>query len=176
MINIGIKIFIIINFDVKKKYLSNLNKKFLKTKDNLNNKISNVNENIKIKLQRDINKYVTNQKYFCENQNLFYNENFENRIKTTDVNFQNKIYNMFVYKYSDRVSKVIIRKKSWEIKETKNLLEALYYYSNKKNIKNEDIYIVDIGANIGWYSILFGKYGFKVISFEPTKINIIKCH
>ena len=69
---------------------------------------------------------------------------------------------MNVYIKSDIVSNFIIRKKNWEKKGTLNLLEALNYYSNKYNINNKDIYIIDIGANIGWYSILFGKYGFKV--------------
>ena len=45
------------------------------------------------------------------------------------------------------------------------------YYSKRKKIKREEIYIIDIGANIGWYSFIFGKYGYKIISFEPSKIN-----
>ena len=50
-------------------------------------------------------------------------------------------------------------------------MKALNFYSNKKNIKNENIYIVDIGANIGWYSFFLGKYGYNIISFEPNKLN-----
>ena len=41
----------------------------------------------------------------------------------------------------------------------------------KKNIKKEDIYIIDIGANIGWYTFILGKYGYKIISFEPLPLN-----
>ena len=41
----------------------------------------------------------------------------------------------------------------------------------KNNIKNNDIYILDIGANIGWYSISLGRYGYKIIGFEPSDIN-----
>ena len=29
-------------------------------------------------------------------------------------------------------------------------------------LKNENIYIVDIGANIGWYSFFLGKYGYNI--------------
>ena len=47
--------------------------------------------------------------------------------------------------------------------DTNNILKALNYYSNKKGIKNEDIYILDIGANIGWYSFTLAKYGYKII-------------
>ena len=33
------------------------------------------------------------------------------------------------------------------------------------------MYILDIGANIGWYSFCLGKYGYKILSFEPMLIN-----
>ena len=31
--------------------------------------------------------------------------------------------------------------------------------------------MLDIGANIGWYTLTLGKEGYNVISFEPSKIN-----
>ena len=31
--------------------------------------------------------------------------------------------------------------------------------------------MLDIGANIGWFTFFFGKYGYKIISFEVSKIN-----
>ena len=78
---------------------------------------------------------------------------------------------MYVYKELDYVSNSIIRNRHWEISETSLLMKALEYYSKKTQIKYEDIYIIDIGANIGWYSIFFGKQGFKIISFEPSQLN-----
>ena len=78
---------------------------------------------------------------------------------------------MFVYRKGDYVSDCIIDQKAWEVDETSKILKTLNYYSIKKNIKNNDIYIIDIGANIGWYSFIFGKYGYNIISFEPSKIN-----
>ena len=78
---------------------------------------------------------------------------------------------MYVYRKSDVVSKSIISFKNYENFETKQIIKALNYYSKKKNIKNENIYILDIGANIGWYSFIFGKYGYKIISFEPLELN-----
>jgi len=41
-----------------------------------------------------------------------------------------------------------------------------------KNIENNNIFILDIGANIGWHSIFLGKYGYQILSFEPSDINI----
>ena len=116
-------------------------------------------------------KYINSQNYFCNNQNIFYNKIFEDRIKLIDIIFNDKKFNMFVYSNSDIVSNYIIKDKAWEVIETQNLLKALNYYSNKKNINKKDIYIIDIGANIGWYSFILGKYGYNIISFEPSKIN-----
>ena len=79
---------------------------------------------------------------------------------------------MYVYNKYDVVSNQIIGSKQWEGRSTKKLFDALNYYSNKKKIENKDIYIIDIGANIGWYSFIFGKYGYKVISFEPSRLNV----
>ena len=171
LMNLGVIIFIIIIFTIKKKiiYSNSPLDKLSKIKDNLNN----LNE--KVNYKKETEKLFHNiekiQNFFCDNLNISHNDDFEKKIKIADINFQNKTYNMNVYIKSDIVSNFIITKKNWEKKATLNILEALNYYSNKYNINNKDIYIIDIGANIGWYSILFGKYGFKVISFEPTKIN-----
>lgn len=116
---------------------------------------------------------MKNQTYFCENQNKFLNKNIERNMIIVDVKFQDLTYNMHVYTKYDGISFNLIKKKTWESEETENVLKALNYYSNKKNIKNKDIYVIDIGANIGWYSILLGQYGYKVISFEPNENKII---
>ena len=46
---------------------------------------------------------------------------------------------MYVYRKSDVVSGDIITYNNYEKKETKRLIEALKYVSNKRNIKNENI-------------------------------------
>ena len=70
---------------------------------------------------------------------------------------------MFVYKSSDAVSKSIRFEHKWEENHTLNVLNALDYYSKKKNIENKDVW-----NNIGWYSYYFGKYGYKILSFEAN--------
>ena len=99
------------------------------------------------------------------------NNKYEERVKLAEVDFNNKKYSMFVYKNSDTISRVIGSYKNWEGRDTMNIIKALNYYSNKTNIKNEDIYIMDLGTNIGWYSFYLGKYGYKILSFEPDHIN-----
>lgn len=128
--------------------------------------------NLNIEFNEDINeKYKIEQNYFCINQNYFYNINFENKIKLTKANFMNNSFDMFVYKEKDIVSEDIIKMGEHEGIDTNNILNALFYYSKKLKIKKEDIYILDVGANIGWYTFYLGIYGYNIISFEPSIIN-----
>jgi len=110
-------------------------------------------------------KFFLHQFYFCQNQNLFNNSLIEKEIKITKANLNKVSFDMFVYKKNDVVSNSILDFGSWEPKETKSLSDSLSYYSKKNNISENDIFILDIGANIGWYSLFFGKNGFNVISF-----------
>ena len=141
-----------------------------KMNDILNEKLSH--DNVTAIFNNYINKkYIEEQNNFCKNEYIFYNKNYEEKIKISNVIFDNFNYYMFVYKSNDIVSNFIIKEKAWEMGETKNILNGLNYYSKKKNITNNDIYILDIGANIGWFTFILGKYGYQIISFEPSNIN-----
>jgi len=78
---------------------------------------------------------------------------------------------MFI-KSEDIVSVVISNSNQWEPYDSKKLINALNYYSLLKNIANDNIYVLDIGANIGWYTLFLGKFGYKVLSFEPSDVNM----
>ena len=79
---------------------------------------------------------------------------------------------MYVYNDQDYISNSIRFGQSWESTETKQIINALNYYSSLKNIPNDNIYIIDIGANVGWYTLFLGKNGYQVLSFEPSILNI----
>ena len=129
-----------------------------------------MNKSNDIEFNQKINeKLIDEQNNFCNNINYF-NQKFEDLILLWDASFLGN-FQMFIYKKNDTVSRNIFYKKQWEVKETNNLLNALNYYSKKSKIKNEDIYILDIGANIGWYSITLGRFGYKIFAFEPYEIN-----
>ena len=176
LIIIGIIIFIYIyklnlnqnNFSklsIEKLYqISSTILKLIKLKEEELKNLLYFNNNINEKYKHELN-------YFCDNQNIYYNKEFEDKIKKIDVDLNEKKFYLFAYDNSDAVSNKIYSSKSWEEKQTNLLLNALNFYSNKKNIKNENIYFVDIGANIGWYSFFLGKYGYNIISFEPNKLN-----
>ena len=144
-------------------------KNYLYSKKYNNIRVSNIsyiefNETIYKKLKEE-------QDYFCNYQYLFYNEEYEKKIRLVKINLNDLNFNHFIYKKKDFVSLNILRTNYWELNETNNLINALNYYSDKKNIKKEDIYIFDVGSNIGWYSIVLGKYGYKIFSFEPSEMN-----
>ena len=119
-----------------------------------------------------LNKYKEQQNEFCNNESKYYNLEYEKRLKKTFVTYLGKDFMMYVYKYQDIVSRQISDLKVWEADETRKLLKALDYYSSKKNISKQNIYVLDIGSNIGWYTFYLGKYGYKILSFEPSYLNM----
>ena len=112
------------------------------------------------------------QMEFCNEQNKYINSQFEKQIKLSKLSFLGNSYDMYVYKYKDFVSKNIAFHHSWETTETRRVINALKYFSSLKNIPNDNIYILDIGSNIGWYTMLLAKNGYQVLSFEPSIKNM----
>ena len=98
-------------------------------------------------------------------------QEYENKITKVYAKFSGKILDLFVYKNNDYISNLIKEFHSWEEEHTTKILKALEYYSKKKQIENKDIYLLDIGSNIGWYTYSLGKYGYNILSFEASKIN-----
>ena len=63
-----------------------------------------------------------------------------------------------------------IERKTYFLKEyEKKRMDKLFQYSKKNN---SNIFI-DVGANIGFYSILFSDKFSRVYSFEPNKRNFL---
>ena len=147
-----------------------------------NNSINNGYKSNTLKINEDddedkdfneltIQKYFYNQNFFCINKEIFYNSFYEEKIETMNAVFEDINLKMFIYKKNDGVSIDISKNKVWESEETQSILSALNYFSVKKNILKKDIFILDVGANIGWYSLILGKRGYNIVSFEPSKIN-----
>ena len=135
-----------------------------------NNTFKNNNNNSHVD-EIQIMKFMEYQSNFCKNPHIYNNSLIEDNIKTVNINYNDIVFEMFVYKNNDIVSKIILESGKWEPVETQSLLSSLSYYTKKKNILENDVYILDIGANIGWYSLILGRNGFNIISFEPSKIN-----
>jgi hypothetical protein len=145
----------------------------------LNQTIYNVSQLNETEIELDIfafnqkknEEYINDQNFFCNSLNLNLNIDYEKKINISKIELNNITFELYIYKDKDVVSDNIIKNKNWEPSETNELLNALSYFSNKKQTKKEDIYILDIGANIGWYSFFLGKYGYKILAFEPSHIN-----
>ena len=165
---INIKIF---NFSIKSNVkLENI---LLKLKSDMNKEIIGLKEFIKIKEFNEVinEKFKQKQINFCNNISKYLNKYFENQIKLSEAHFNNITYNMFVYKENDIVSNTISDNHHYEKDETYNILDGLNFYSKKKNLINNNIYIIDVGGNVGWYTLILGKLGYNVVSFEPLKMN-----
>ena len=133
--------------------------------------VNNNDSNYYIFNEKINKKYIKNQNDFCVLQNYNNYSSYINNITLVKANYNDISFYMYVLKGKDIVSSFIKRTQIWEKKQTTKLIEALDFYTKKFNIKNKEAYIIDIGANLGWYTLLFGKLGFNVLSFEPSNIN-----
>jgi len=75
---------------------------------------------------------------------------------------------MYVYKYlATYMSNEILKTVQYEPYHMPHFLDILKYYGEKNNlIKNEDIFMNDIGGNMGAYPLFLGKFGYSIITFE----------
>ena len=151
-----------------------------KTKIKVNNILNNeLNSELKNNLYKyaELNKkilepYIEKQRDFCVNPQKYYNEQIENEIKLQKIIVNDISYEMFIYTGVDIVSKTITIYKQYEGLETINILNALKCYGKKNNIKrNKDIFMLDIGGNIGWYPSFLGRFGYTILTFEPMEKN-----
>lgn len=133
---------------------------------NMAYKLSNTSKDI-------IQEYIETQNNFCNNPNKYLNNKFEELIKLTDFSFRNISYKIYVYKNSDKyMSNRIIKTGKYEPKHMSNFLDVLQYYREKNNIiKNEDIFMLDIGGSLGVYPLFLGKFGYSILTFEASPRN-----
>jgi FkbM family methyltransferase len=88
-------------------------------------------------------------------------------IHTKQVGFQ-----MHHHGKKDAVSSSIMRTGGWEVSIIRNLIENIEIYARERKKEMEDLTFVDIGANIGWYSMAIASLGVNVVAFEPMAPNL----
>lgn len=116
-------------------------------------------------------KYIENQIHFCQSDDLFYDTEIENKIKRVRAHLNNIAFYMFVYKSNDYVSDSISGSGAWEGIQVSKLIKSLNYYGEKKKLNKNEIAVLDIGANVGWYSFYLANAGYELFSFEVSHIN-----
>lgn len=151
--------------------ISKNGKKKIKNKKPNINKIESAVLNFEEFTQEIYEKYQKFQKDFCRYFDQISVKKYDKQLRISEVDFLTKKFYMVVYKSEDAVSNTITYAKFWEDTETKNLLKVLHHYSTKNNLKPQDIFVLDIGSNVGWYTFFLGKFGYNIISFEPSNVN-----
>ena len=141
-----------------------------------------VNENIKAlnsiqnnyakKFDYIIEPYIKSQKAFCDNPDKYIKQKYENKIFLSNVKFNENFFKMYIYKSPNFILTQLNKYRAFEFDIGNSMIMALKYYALKFNIiNNKEIFILDIGGNIGWYPSILGRYNYSIISFEPLEKN-----
>ena len=138
LIGVFILIFYLI-YQIRKNESRNASKKLdLSSINNLFNFSLNYNE-----FNETINKqYIKFQNDFCKKNDKNVNQEIENILKITNVNFNGINFDMYVYKGEDSVSYSIRASNNYEGSYSINILKALEYYKKKNNFENKDIHSI----------------------------------
>ena len=122
-------------------------------------------------IKKDLSYYQNIQNNFCDNFRNLYNKDLEDKIALFNVSLNSIKFDMFLYKNYDYQSWKNQLNHSFQEQATLHMLNALKYYTDKYNYKNEEIIIFDSAANIGWYTYFFGLFNYNILSFEPFPDN-----
>ena len=90
-------------------------------------------------------------------------------VRDVDVRFVDVVagsarFRMAVYATGDIVSGEIAGSKGWEREDTEEFIRTA--------AGNNEMAVLDVGANIGWYSFALAANGFRVFAFEPFRQNV----
>ncbi|GAB4814954.1 hypothetical protein N2152v2_002000 [Parachlorella kessleri] len=78
---------------------------------------------------------------------------------------------LYAYHSNDTVSQEILQSGSWELQLIEGVLNQLYRFAEEKGLAPKDVYFVDVGGNIGTFSLSVAAHGFSVLTFEAMFAN-----
>ncbi len=93
-------------------------------------------------------------------------------VSITNIHNHKKPFSIQVYINNDIVSREIIQRKSWEDEKIHAFQNYFVQYSKEHDIPLSQLTFVDIGANVGWFTLNMAAFGVNVIAFEPMEENI----
>lgn len=80
-------------------------------------------------------------------------------------------FSIAVYQAQDIVSTHILRS-GWEMQHIHRFNQIFTAYSNTHAIPLSNLIFIDIGANIGWFTLSMAALGIQVLAFEPMHENL----
>lgn len=108
----------------------------------------------------------------------------ESKLRIAAHNYYNPLnnikYSIAVRQSSDVVSNEIAANRSWEPISSRAMLDALRqprytrhtrHTRHTSTTSSTDSLLLDIGANIGWFTMLAAHTGYNVVAFEPFEEN-----
>jgi len=108
----------------------------------------------------------------CQGKILYFTAEKDVKIELFELKFRETPFKMYVYKENDIVSSQIKKYHTWEANHLQTIGSILEKYQNMNKITDKSkITFLDIGAQIGWYSMNIAAKGYKVVSFEPMSEN-----
>jgi FkbM family methyltransferase len=81
-------------------------------------------------------------------------------------------FSIEIYQGAKDIVCTAIRGGGWELNKVRELNNYFINYSKKHNVPLSDLTFIDIGANVGWFSLSLAALGVKVLAFEPMQENI----
>lgn len=79
---------------------------------------------------------------------------------------------MWLLSTSDTVSLYVGRSGMWEVDESRAFLTHMAAFAQKRGLQPEEVYMLDIGANLGWHGLVAAVAGYRVLAFEPMEGNL----
>jgi FkbM family methyltransferase len=119
---------------------------------------------------------IETQNYFCERLFPFLRDavlhpNSTVPLKLIKTKSFGKPFHMFIHSHHDTVSATLAETGIWESAQSKNILHALTLHQHKYGLLPHQVTLFDIGANVGWFSILVATHGFRSVAIEPSPSN-----
>jgi FkbM family methyltransferase len=81
-------------------------------------------------------------------------------------------FSMYVHVQNDIVSQQVLQTGSWDGHKVRTLIEALASVQRQREEPNpQNVYFLDVGANIGVFTYAAAVAGYPTLSFEPMSQN-----
>lgn len=116
---------------------------------------------------------IKDQIDFCANQPAFAKPYVDSDIRSRAINVFGVQFTMYAYTSHDSMSEAILELGGWENTQLNIVLLALERYKQKKGINSsENLTVMDMGANVGYYTYVLANKGYRVVAFEPAIENM----